>query len=164
MSQISKIVQIKYPIAPSIFRNKNLKNIISDDVKKIYTNYIYENEYIMEVINVYTDYIKNPLIDPISGNMMLEINVKCKCLKVKNDDELEIDVIKIINKGIMGTCCEDIIHVLITDNNLKEWKFNDAQRCWEKNTQKIFIGSKINVKILEHRFEKNMIRCFAKLI
>ena len=137
MSQIFKIIQIKYPIAPSIFKNKNLKDTISNDVKQLYTNYIYENEYIMEIVNVYTEYIKNPLIDPISGNMMLDINVKCKCLKIKNDDELEVDVVKIINKGIMGTCCKDIIHVLITDNNLKEWKFNESQKHWEKLDKKI---------------------------
>lgn len=163
MSQINKIITIKFAASPTLFSTKNYKEKIVEDIKNRYTDKFYDNEYIVEILNVYTDYIRNPIIDPISGNMQLNVNVKCVCVSVKVNDELTITITKIIDRGVMGICKYDMINAVVTQQYLSDWTYKD--KYWENSDRKkIELGSVIKVKIVSWRYEKNTLRCFAKLI
>jgi len=169
MSIIVKFKHIKYAISPDIFSNKenNYRDIIKERIKQFYTKNVYDNEYIIEIQEIFMDNIKNPIIDPISGNMLLEIPIKCKCFVLKNGDKLRIKVINIISQGIMGTSIEyDIVKTLITKNILNNWTFDTQKNEWTNNHTKeiIKVGSVIDVSISSWRFEKNSIKCFVKFI
>lgn len=165
MTEIEKRITIKFVISPNIFHTKDYKDKICDQIIEMYTQNMYDNEYIVEVLHIYKEYIKYPIIDPISGNMTIDVIIKAKCLKLQQDDEIKFEVTNIVDRGIFGVCNEGVVNVIITQQHLKDWKYNEREKIWVNGVHKIELKSRLYAKIISWKYEtsSNTIRCFAKL-
>lgn len=157
-------IKISYAICPSIFNLQNYKEYIMKDIIQKYKNHMYDNYFIIEVLNMNMNNIQPQVIDPITGNIELILNVKCKCLDLHKEDKLNIQITKILDKGIMGLCNEGLIQIIITERYLKDWTYNKSSNTWIHNQYKTVLSEKdiINVEIIEFKFYHDKVKCFAK--
>lgn len=163
--EITKNIQVPHVISPHIFSNPDFRQQIADELIEKFNRTVHNNELIIDVIHVFIDNIPNPPIDPISGNMKIQVYLKCRCLKVNVGDILTVEVCKIIEKGILGVCCEGMVKTLVTNKNLIGWKFeNNGENVFTQKHVTIRLKSVINVEIIGYEYEMNVIKCSAKFI
>lgn len=170
MTEIAKIINIKYIATPDLYCDKNCGKKVADYIRRRHSKCIYEHHHIICVENVYMNILSNPNIDPISGNMELFIPTKCICLEIKQGDILTVQISQLIEEGLMGLCYEGCVRAVMTKKLLDGWKFNDKTKTWSNGTIVLKYKDIINVEVINYELENDQqkqnklsIRCSVKI-
>ena len=166
--EFDKLLVIEHVISPSIFCNPNYLDQIDSEIKNKYRHLVHEKHFIMYVISTNTHNVSYAKTDPISGCMVVYVDVTCKCLDIKPGDILSIDITNIVTKGFQGICYDGSLKASVSDVQLKGWTFckgdDNNKNTWEKNGTKIKCKMFIDIEVTNTRYKKDNIECVAKLV
>ena len=101
----------------------------------------------------------NNYISPVSSDIIFTVTFLAECLMLKKGLKLDVNVKMIISHGIL--CNFKNIKIWIPNNKINGYKFKSS--IFEKDDDQIKINDKIQVKLVEIRYEKNIFSCIASL-
>ncbi len=113
--------------------------------------------YIVEILKI-TDWSNQ--VSNITGNILFKPNVKENSIVLKKKLENPVAATMILAPGIL--CNYNDIKIWVPIANTNGFKF--ISNMLIKKKQQIAVGSTINVKITEIRYEKKKFSCIASLV
>ena len=113
--------------------------------------------YIVEILKI-TDWSNQ--VSNITGNILFKTNVMVNSIILKKKLEIPVAVTMILAPGIL--CNYYDIKICVPIANTNGFKF--ISNMLIKKKQQIAVGSTINVKISEIRYEKKKFSCIASLV
>lgn len=113
--------------------------------------------YIVEILKI-TDWSNQ--VSNITGNILFKTNVMVNSIILKKKLEIPVAVTMILAPGILCNYYDIKIWVPIANTN----GFKFISNMLIKKKQQIAVGSTINVKISEIRYEKKKFSCIASLV
>jgi len=113
--------------------------------------------YIVEILKI-TDWSNQ--VSNITGNILFKTNVMVNSIILKKKLEIPVSVTMILAPGILCNYYDIKIWVPIANTN----GFKFISNMLIKKKQQIAVGSTINVKISEIRYEKKKFSCIASLV
>lgn len=113
--------------------------------------------YIVEILKI-TDWSNQ--VSNITGNILFKTNVMVNSIVLKKKLEIPVAVTMILAPGILCNYYDIKIWVPIANTN----GFKFISNMLIKKKQQIAVGSTINVKITEIRYEKKKFSCIASLV
>tara|TARA_Y100001980_G_C14529228_1_gene305018 strand:- start:151 stop:621 length:471 start_codon:yes stop_codon:yes gene_type:complete len=113
--------------------------------------------YIVEILKI-TDWTNQ--VSNITGNILFKTNLMVNSIILQKNLEIPVSVTMILAPGILCNYYDIKIWVPIANTN----GFKFISNMLIKKKQQIAVGSTINVKISEIRYEKKKFSCIASLV
>ena len=113
--------------------------------------------YIVEILKI-TDWSNQ--VSNITGNILFKTNLMVNSIILQKNLEIPVSVTMILAPGILCNYYDIKIWVPIANTN----GFKFISNMLIKKKQQIAVGSTINVKISEIRYEKKKFSCIASLV
>ena len=113
--------------------------------------------YIVEILKI-TDWTNQ--VSNITGNILFKTNLMVNSIILQKNLEIPVSVTMILAPGILCNYYDIKIWVPIANTN----GFKFISNMPIKKKQQIAVGSTINVKISEIRYEKKKFSCIASLV
>jgi len=146
--------------------NNNIPKTIKNNIVKNYENKVLGkiNSYIIKIIDVNENNIKNGIINDINGDVVYKINYTAVIFNPLKDAVFDIIITKCDEIGLFGKPSlifdilkksKTIIDCVIPKNLIEDYKY--VNNSWVKGEIKISVNSEIRIKILSSQIDTGKI-------
>jgi DNA-directed RNA polymerase subunit E'/Rpb7 len=160
MSKIS--IQKNIMVEPE-YLNSNIKKHIYDKLcKELDSKDCYCNQDNGYVTKIYDDVsLINNTVSNTGSEVIFTVKVSIKTLKPEIGKTYKATV-SIVSPNAIFTHIENKVKILVPPE-LTSYKYDKNSNCYKKGDKKISVGSTVQVKITDIKYENNNFNCIASL-